>query len=335
MTATQANIVIVTRETRLTDLKARWVSPAMAAFRLKQAHAIEAGRRETRGGAAAAKVRARAEAQAGFTEYAAEDAAYREELARVQADLQTLGLPLRPLDRQLVPTFDFWNTAAVVVIGQDGLVANIAKYAGDTPIVAVNPDPQRYDGVLLPFRPDQACETVRRVLAGDYASRHVTLAEARLNDGQRMLAFNELFVGCASHVSARYTLEVAGRVEVQSSSGMLVSTGAGTSGWLSSVFNMAGGIAHASGLQPPAPPQLRWEDRALFWAVREPFRSRQSGANLVAGILAGDQELIVESLMPRGGVIFSDGVEADFLEFNSGAIATVTISEQRANLVTD
>ncbi len=41
---------------------------------------------------------------------------------------------------------------------------------------------------------------------------------------------------------------------------------------------------------------------------------------------------VIESLMPSGGVIFSDGVEADFLAFNAGAIATVRASERRARL---
>ena len=37
--------------------------------------------------------------------------------------------------------------------------------------------------------------------------------------------------------------------------------------------------------------------------------------------------------MPAGGVIFSDGVEADHLDFNSGAIAMIGIAPEKANLV--
>jgi hypothetical protein len=37
--------------------------------------------------------------------------------------------------------------------------------------------------------------------------------------------------------------------------------------------------------------------------------------------------------MPQAGVIFSDGLESDFLEFNSGTIARISVSPQRANLV--
>ncbi|HEX2474822.1 MAG TPA: hypothetical protein VHK01_08755, partial [Lacipirellulaceae bacterium] len=221
----------------------------------------------------------------------------------------------------------------VVVIGPDGLVANTAKYVGDLPIVAVNPDPARNDGVLLPFTIRAARSAVNRVLDRKAKFREVTLAEVNTNDGQRMLAFNDFFVGCSSHVSARYTLEAESRIESQSSSGVLISTGAGSTGWLSSLYNMTAGFCRFAGRAEPEPVTLRWEDRRLMWAVREPFRSKHSSADLVAGILDEHNELVIGSQMPTSGVIFSDGIEADFLEFNSGSIARFTVSKQRARLV--
>lgn len=324
-------IVVVRRETRFQDLKARWVSPGMMKFKIGRAHELEEARREKRGDG---KQRAGATAAAaGFSEYEAEERAYDEALKHIRGALD-FGLPVKVLDRALLPTFDFWNTAVVVVVGQDGLVANTAKYVGEAPIVGVNPDPTRIDGVLLPFRPDDVRKAVQSVLDERFHSVRVAMAEAILNDGQRLLAFNDLFIGCRSHVSARYTIESGGRSEAQLSSGVLVSTGSGATGWLSSVFNMAKGIATLAGTPAPLAPTISAQDRRLFWVVREPFRSKQSSATLVAGNLQAGEELILESLMPTSGVIFSDGVEADFLEFNSGMIATVTVSEQAAHLVT-
>jgi hypothetical protein len=212
-------------------------------------------------------------------------------------------------------------------------VANSAKYVGELPIVAVNPDPQRIDGVLLPFHVRQARQAVQHAAENRAKIREVTLAEVNLNDGQRMLAFNDFFIGCQSHVSARYVLRVDNQEEPQSSSGLIVSTGAGSTGWLSSVFNMAKGFARWTGGGLQHRIQLAWEDRRLVWVVREPFRSKQSGADLVAGWLDQGNELVIESLMPSGGVVFSDGVEADFLEFTSGTMARVRVAQQRARLV--
>jgi hypothetical protein len=98
---------------------------------------------------------------------------------------------LKFVEREYLPTFDFRGCIAIVVVGRDGLVANAAKYVGDLPIVAVNPDPQWIDGVLLPFHVRQAGQAVKRAAEGRAKIREVTLAEVNLNDGQRMLAFND------------------------------------------------------------------------------------------------------------------------------------------------
>lgn len=315
-------IVVVTRQTRLQALVKRRGTLGQAKFWLQQSHQHEKAR----------KKRAAQDPQAEFAAYEQEDETYQQVLAQLKRDLD-LDLPLTFIDRQYVATFNFATAEVVVVVGQDGLVANTAKYVGDVPIVAINPDPARFDGVLLPFRPPQARRVVQRTLAGNSVIRPVTLAEVETNDGQRMLAFNDFFIGANSHVSARYTLRLGQQAEAQSSSGLLVSTGAGSTGWMSSVFNMTAGIAQWLGNRPPPPVRLEWEDRKLLWAVREPFLSKLSAVNLVAGTLDIQDELILESLMPSQGVIFSDGIESDYLEFNTGTIARVKVSNQQANLV--
>ncbi|HJQ81512.1 MAG TPA: hypothetical protein VJ828_16240 [Lacipirellulaceae bacterium] len=333
-------IAVVTRETRLEGLKARYATTSAAAFRLKQAVGHEVELRKRRLAKMGRKldeaqeqvVMAAAMDLAEESEYESEDEAYQRSVGRLMKELD-LGYPLKKVDRTFVPNFDFGRCVLVVVIGPDGLVANTAKYVGDLPIIAVNPDPARNDGVLLPFELGAARNVVRRVLDERAKTREITLAEVNTNDGQRMLAFNDFFVGCASHVSARYTIEAQSRTESQSSSGVLVSTGAGSTGWLSSLFNMTAGFCRFAGREEPEPVRMKWEDRRLIWAVREPFRSKHSSANLVAGILEERDELVIGSQMPTSGVIFSDGIEADFLEFNSGSIARFTVSKQRARLV--
>ena len=74
------------------------------------------------------------------------------------------------------------------------------------------------------------------------------MAAARLDDGQELLALNEVFVGHASHQSARYTLALGERAERQSSSGLIVATGTGATGWAASIHR-----ERHSGLALPAP----------------------------------------------------------------------------------
>lgn len=103
------------------------------------------------------------------------------------------------------------------------------------------------------------------------------------------------------------------------------------------VTGSVGIAAGVTGLEitPPAPETYRlpWEADELYFAVREPFRSRRSQASLVFGKLDVNRPLVLHSHMPAGGVIFSDGIEADYLAFNAGAVATIGVAERKANLV--
>ena len=300
-------IVLVTRKTRLAQLVERFNTRAQAKFYIEHA-----------GG--------------DFADYVREDDAYTRSLEYLHRSLD-LGLKLQHVDRGFVPNFVFAPSDLIVAVGQDGLVANVAKYAGEHPIVPVNPDPERFDGVLLPFQTPDARAAVTRVIENKATLRHITLAEARLADGQRLLGFNDLFIGQRSHVSARYAITAHGKREAQSSSGVLVSTGAGSTGWLSSVFNMAAAVSSFTGGNTGKPLHLGWDDPRLVFVVREPFASRHSQISIAAGVIAAGQSLALESQMPAGGVIFSDGVEADALAFNSGAIATIGAAAQRTHLV--
>ncbi len=301
-------VVIVTRRTRLEELLVRFNTRGQARFYLERAGA-------------------------DCADYEREDDAYRAALDTVRRQLD-LGVPRQVVDRTLVPSFVFRPGDLVVTVGQDGLVANVAKYATGLPLLAVNPDPARFDGVLLPFRPAEVRRAADDVAAERATLASVTLAEVTLKDGQHLRAFNDLFLGARTHVSARYRLAVEGRQEVQSSSGVLVSTGAGSTGWMSSVFNMARGVAGFVGGEIGGGLTLAWSDPRLLYAVREPFRSRTSGADLVAGLLPAGGAMVVESRMPSGGVIFSDGMEDDYLRFESGAIAEIRAAAEVALLVT-
>ncbi|QSQ22842.1 NAD+ kinase [Pyxidicoccus parkwayensis] len=300
-------IVLVTRRTRLAGLVERFNTKKQAKFYVE--HAGQ-----------------------DFEEFSREDEAYRRAVDTLRDSLG-LGLPVQQVDRGLVPTFLFTGKEIVVVAGQDGLVANVAKYVGEQPLVGVNPDPERFDGVLLPYRVAGARAAVRRVLEAKAGFRQVTLAEACLEDGQRLLAFNDLFIGAKTHVSARYRLRFSGKEEAQSSSGVLVSTGAGSSGWLSSVFTLARSLTQQTGGVPGQPWKLGWEEPKLAFVVREPFISRHSAADVVGGFVTAEHELVLESRMASGGVIFSDGVEEDFLKFGAGATARIRPAKQRARLV--
>lgn len=303
-------VVVVTRETELEQLVARFNTAQQARFYLEHAgqdfDRIEWTHRQ-----------------------------YHEVLDRVRRAVPR-GLKHQLVGREFLPQYEFDEADLVVTVGPDGLVVNTAKYLAGQPILPVNPDPATIEGVLVPFEPEDPDWVVGMAIAGEIGVREVSMAEARLQDGQSLLAFNDLFIGARTHVSARYRLEQDGWGEEQSSSGIIVSTGAGSTGWLRSVHAGAAGVAAAMGGGFPEladEGRLPWDIDGLVYAVREPWPSKSTGAELVYGEIEPDEPLVVESHMADNGVIFSDGVEADYLPFNTGATATIAPAAQKATLL--
>ncbi len=179
-------------------------------------------------------------------------------------------------------------------------------------------------------------KVMREVLRGGRPKREVTMAEAKLNTGLSLCAVNDLFIGMRSHGSARYHIALGKAAEHHSSSGVIVSTGLGSTGWFKSLMAGASAVAVASGragAMPPKDSSFPWESNHLFFTVREPFPSNTTGAALVFGKVTPQQPLVIESQMGENGVIFSDGIEQDFIEFNSGTKATISISKRKGRLV--
>ncbi|MDR2241933.1 MAG: sugar kinase [Providencia alcalifaciens] len=264
------------------------------------------------------------------SDYLLEHDVYQRQLIQAESILKTMGR-FQLLERKLLPSYQFSARDIVVVIGQDGLVANTLKYLNGQPVIAINPEPTRWDGKLLPFEIGQLLDVVTRTLTGKVNQKSVTFAQATTNDGQTLLAVNDLFIGPKSHTSARYRVKWQGQQEFQSSSGIIVSTGLGSTGWFQSII--AGAQAIAGTHSHPLLQGFGWDEKRLQFSVREPFRSRMTGTELVFGTIEQTSPLQLESLMPENGVIFSDGIEDDYLNFNAGCIASIGIAETQGLLI--
>lgn len=230
------------------------------------------------------------------------------------------------VDRQDLDRFLFAPDDLILVVGQDGLVANVAKYLKGQWVAGINADPERFDGVLCRHPPSSA----RRLLAwaaapqgGAFRVERRTMGVAEREDGQRLLALNEIFVGHRTHQSARYLIEAAGRRERQSSSGLLCATGTGATGWARSICEQR---RLARALSGP-------EDPRLTWFVREPFPSVYTATTLDFGFLEPGERLVAHSEMAEGGVAFADGIESDALEFLGGQSLLLRKAEEMLHLV--
>jgi hypothetical protein len=229
------------------------------------------------------------------------------------------------VERADLDRFLFAPEDVVVVVGQDGLVANVAKYLDGQPVIGIDTDPGRNPGVLVRHRPEQAPVLLASVGATATGADELTMVEAVADDTQRLVALNEIYLGTAGHQTARYRLGLEGDggvVEAQASSGVLVGTGTGATGWLRSVWQERG-----ARLPLPAPS----EDR-LLWFVREAWPSPATGTSLVAGELTASAALTLTVESDRL-IAFGDGIETDALELTWGQTVRVGACARRLRLV--
>ena len=341
----QRRVVVVHRRTELDELLDRHATRGQAEFFLRTRGRTLAAVQERHDAVAEARARVVAAIPEGWR----------------RADVERADL-----GRFLVAPED-----VVVVVGQDGLVANVAKYLTDQPVLGVDPEPGTNAGALVRLDVTTAVRLLAR--AGRTASapagpgpssprpdgaaplgslgwrtEDLTTVVAHLDDGQHLSALNEVFVGHPSHQSARYRIAADGpgggrgarggsgergtaggrggergsvRVERQSSSGVIVATGAGATGWCASIAHERGGR------RLPGP-----TDPLLAWFVREAWPSPATGADLTEGLLdaGGELRLTVESDQL---VVFGDGVESDRLVATWGQEVTVRVGENRLRLV--
>ncbi|MDH6707924.1 NAD kinase [Kitasatospora sp. MAA19] len=235
------------------------------------------------------------------------------------------------VERTDLPRFPFEPEDVVVVVGQDGLVANAAKYLDGQPVIGVDADPGRNPGILVRHRAS-ALAVLPPATVARGADRHVeerTMVEAVADDTQRLLALNEVYVGQAGHQTARYRLAVTGDpvltgegAEPQASSGVLVGTGTGATGWCRSAWLERGG--------PLALPEAAAP--ALAWFVREAWPSPTTGTSRVHGVLDAGHRLVLTVESERL-VAFGDGIEADALELTWGQSVRIGVAQNRLRLV--
>ncbi|MFF9143397.1 hypothetical protein ACWGBV_21785 [Streptomyces sp. NPDC055051] len=227
------------------------------------------------------------------------------------------------VERADLDRFLFGPEDVVVVVGQDGLVANTAKYLTGQPVVGIDADPGRNAGVLVRHRPADARRLLPYAAGPGAAADELTMVAAATDDGQRLLALNEIYVGPPGHQTARYTLDAEGAgPEPQASSGVLAGTGTGATGWLRSLWQQ-----RSSALALPSPTEPR-----LAWFVREAWPSPTTGTSRVEGVLGDGQGLRLTVESDRL-IAFGDGVESDTLDLTWGQTVHLAVADTRLRLI--
>ena len=225
--------------------------------------------------------------------------------------------------RHELDRFLFDPDDVVVAVGQDGLVANVAKYVHGQPVIGINPSRAHFPGVLVRHPPAAISELLDAFGRGELPCEERSMVRARLSDGLTLVALNEIYVGHVTHQSSRYRIRFLEREERHSSSGLIVASGTGATGWAKSITTTR--IA-----APPLPGPLEAD---LAFLVREAWPSITTGAALIAGRMRPGQELTIVSEMNEGGTVFGDGIEADRVAVDWGQRIEIGAASRTLRLV--
>ncbi len=190
----------------------------------------------------------------------------------------------------------------VITVGGDGTVLDASHTIRESPLLAVNSNPGRSVGYFCACDADEFAQHLEEFATGRAGMTVLHRLEIRLNDSLiEIPCLNDLLVANSNPaVMSRYEITAGERSETQASSGVWISTPAGSTGALRS----AGG------------PVMPLGGAMLQYLVREPHMPREVSYRLLRGVRHMREGLELQSLMDDGR-IYIDGPHKD-LRFNIG-----------------
>lgn len=203
--------------------------------------------------------------------------------------------------------FNYKKYDLVITVGGDGTFLEAARNIENQLIWGVNSDPSWSVGRFCSGNPKNFEKMLSMVLANKIKPKKFNRLSVTFSDGtQEMHVLNDVLMchHCPAALS-RYFIKIAGVKEEHRSSGMWVSTAAGSSG----------GIHSAGGKLLPQ------ESNLMQYKPRELFRAWGGKYNLPGGVLKSQQKIELTSMM-REGVVFVDGSHV-CLPFAFGATLSI------------
>ena len=174
---------------------------------------------------------------------------------------------------------DFKDVDLVITFGGDGTFLKAASFVRDSFIIGINSNPGASEGALTSITADNM-EPLREILGGKF--RVLERPRAKVTKNNILLdktALNEVYIGSRSQFhTSRYVLHLNGRKEEHRSSGVLVSTGTGSTAWYSS----AGGKPFS------------YNEKKLKFIVREPFYGRLFKPAFLQGEISDGRKIKIE-----------------------------------------
>ena len=242
----------------------------------------------------------------------------------------------------------------VIALGGDNYFQYVSHFLENQPLVGINSDPENSDGALTYFTAESFVDFIPKLESGKFNTEEWTRLQASLNDKKiPTLATSEIYIGAYKSTDmSRYILELRkgsrGRVresEEQKSSGLVVSTKAGETGWYdaasryatnrsmrsleSSVFYTDIMLGRVHNIHPVEDPQFR----SAYFIAREPFvSSPEQRLKNYHGYIREKETIHLTWLAHGKGLVSIDA--RDEYEITRGDIVEIKISNTPLRVVT-
>lgn len=206
----------------------------------------------------------------------------------------------------------------VISVGGDGTLLTTSHWVNGGLLLGINSAPRSSVGYLTFARRSTLARILSRIASGTLQPHPVARLEAEVEGRVLPPALNDILLAHEEPAAtSRYRLRLGRRAEDHRSSGLWISTAAGSTA----------GIRSAGGQPMPL------DTRRLQFRARELYRPHGRGFALEAGFVEPGQELVVESAMAAGW-LFTDGSRMA-TRFPFGATAILRVAKEPLRLFAD
>jgi len=174
---------------------------------------------------------------------------------------------------------DLKNIDIIIAIGGDGTILSASHYLKNKPLLAVNISPKTSEGALATIPIKQLNKKLKQILKNKYKTEKLERIKIIINNKPLpILALNEVFIANEkAYLISKYKIKFKNKKEIQKSSGLLFSTGTGSTAW----FKSAHGI--------PFSPQSKY----IKMIVREPYQGRLSKISIKQRIIKENETITI------------------------------------------
>jgi len=221
-------------------------------------------------------------------------------------------------DRDKLKRSQFAGRNLIIAVGGDGTFLRAAQFVENEVMFGVNADTKNKEGFFAEGNKKNFEEKLRKIIKGRFEIIQFPRLEARI-DGKKIgtLALNEFYIGPKKgYHGAKYTIQVDGKKERHKSSGILVTTPAGSYAWAKSAYRKI----------------MPLDSKNFQFVVREPYEGKVFRKYKIKhGILRKNDRIKIISEM-LDGVIVADSAGKEY-GFRNCSIAAITISKKSLNLL--